>query len=142
MPSPSAATGCRYTEMSEPDPSAVDTQRANPNADERSWAMLAHLSAFAGLILPLAGNVVGPLLVWYTRRTRSQFVAEQATEALNFNILVLLGFALCGALALIFIGFLLGLVLLVYWIVMTIRAGIKAGEGIHYRYPVSVRFVR
>jgi len=126
--------------MSDADPSVTDRSSASP--EERSWAMLAHLSAFSGLILPLAGNIIGPLLIWYVRRARSSFVAEQAAEALNFNILVLLGFALCGALALIFIGFLLGLALFVYWIVATIHAGIKAGEGIRYRYPWSLRVVR
>ncbi|HZO23022.1 MAG TPA: DUF4870 domain-containing protein [Steroidobacteraceae bacterium] len=115
---------------------------AVPSQEERGWGMLAHLSAFAGLIMPVAGNVLGPLLIWYLRREQSAFVSEQAKEALNFNICVLIGFAVCGVLTLLLVGFLLGMGLLVFWIAATIIAGLKAGEGVHYRYPFSVRFVK
>jgi len=117
-------------------------QEPLPSQEERGWGMLAHLSAFAGLLVPLAGNVLGPLVIWYARRERSAFVGEQAKEALNFNICVLIGFALCGVLTLLLIGFLLGLALLIFWIAATIIAGIRAGEGVRYRYPLSVRFVK
>jgi hypothetical protein len=113
-----------------------------PSQEDRGWGMLAHLSAFAGLFVPLAGNVLGPLVIWYARREQSAFVGEQAKEALNFNICVLIGFAVCAALTLLLIGFLLGIALLIFWIAATIIAGIKAGEGIHYRYPLTVRFVK
>jgi uncharacterized Tic20 family protein len=112
-----------------------------PPQEERSWAMFTHLSAFAGLLLPL-GNLIGPLLVWLIRRDRSAFVAEQGKEAVNFNISVVLAGMICGVLFYIFIGILLGVALFIYWLVMTIVAGIKAGEGIHYRYPFAVRLVR
>jgi uncharacterized Tic20 family protein len=113
-----------------------------PTAEERTWGMLAHLSAFAGLILPVAGIIIGPLVIWLARRERSAFVATQAKEALNFNISVLLGLLLCGLLALVFVGLLLALALLICWIVMTIIAGIRAGEGLDYRYPVSLRLLK
>jgi uncharacterized Tic20 family protein len=121
--------------------STLDTSAAAPTPEERNWGMLAHLSAFAGLLLPL-GNILGPLLIWLTRRERSAFVADQAKEALNFNISVLLGAALCIALVFVFIGILLGVALFVYWLAMTIVAGIKSAEGIAYRYPFSLRLVK
>jgi uncharacterized Tic20 family protein len=114
---------------------------ATPTAEERNWGMLAHLSSFAGLLLP-GGSVVGPLLIWRARRERSVFVAEQAKEALNFNISVLLATAICIVLALVSIGILLGAVLLIYWLVITIVAAIKSGEGINYRYRFSLRLVK
>ena len=52
---------------------------------------------------------------------------------------MLIGYVVCAMLAFVFIGFVLGVALFVYWLVMTIVAGIKASEGIHYRYPVSLR---
>jgi uncharacterized Tic20 family protein len=103
--------------------------------------MIAHLAAFLGLVLPL-GNIIGPLVVWLTRRDQSVFVAEQAKEALNFNISVLLGGVLCTLLVFAFIGILLGVALFVYWLAITIIAGIKAGEGIAYRHPLSLRLVK
>jgi hypothetical protein len=122
-----------------------DTAAPAPNAptqEERTWGMLAHLSAFAGLILPLVGNIVLPLLIWLVRRDRSAFVADQARESLNFNLSVVIASFVCAALVYVFIGILLGVALFVYWLAMTILAGIKAGEGVAYRYPLALRFVK
>ncbi|MGH8309565.1 MAG: DUF4870 domain-containing protein [Steroidobacteraceae bacterium] len=41
-----------------------------------------------------------------------------------------------------FIGFLLAIALFVYWLVMTIIAGLKANEGVQYRYPFAFRLVK
>jgi uncharacterized protein len=103
--------------------------------------MLAHLSALAGLVLPLIGIVLGPLAVWLTRRDESEFVAAHAKEALNFNITVLLGALACILLMLVFVGFLLGTALFIYWLAMTLIAAIRASEGHTYRYPFSLRLV-
>jgi uncharacterized protein len=112
-----------------------------PSENERTWGMLAHLSALAGLVLPLIGIVLGPLLVWLARREESEFVAGHAKEALNFNISVLLGALACMLLMLVFVGFLLGTALFIAWLVMTLIAAIKASEGHPYRYPFSLRLV-
>src|SRR5580700_2400867 len=98
------------------DSSTPDTLRA-PAQDERTWGMLAHLAAFAGLLVPL-GSLLGPLVVWLIRRDRSEFVADQGKEALNFNITVLLAGLVCGLLVFVFIGILLGVALFIYWLSM------------------------
>ncbi|HEY4873544.1 MAG TPA: DUF4870 domain-containing protein [Steroidobacteraceae bacterium] len=112
-----------------------------PTQDERTWGMVAHLAALAFFILPF-GNVLGPLVVWLAKRDHSAFVAQHAKEALNFNITFLIGALVCGVLLLFSIGILLGAVLFVFWLVMTIIAALKANEGVTYRYPFSVRFVK
>ncbi|MBV8146108.1 MAG: DUF4870 domain-containing protein [Gammaproteobacteria bacterium] len=104
--------------------------------------MLAHLSALAGLVVPLLGIVLGPLLVWLLRGDESEFVAGHAKEALNFNISVLLGALLCILLMLVFVGFLFGTALFIAWLVLTLIAAIKASEGHPYRYPFALRLVR
>jgi len=113
-----------------------------PTENERTWGMLAHLSALVGLVLPLIGMVVGPLAVWLARRDESPFVAAHALEALNFNITVLLTAVVCVLLMLVFIGFLLGSALFVAWLVLTLIAAIRASEGESYRYPFSLRLVK
>jgi uncharacterized protein len=122
--------------MNETNPDPVST-----TADERTWGMLAHLSAFSGFLVPL-GGVIGPLVVWLIKRDQSAFVADQGKEALNFNISVLLAAIVCGVLVLIFIGILLGVALFIFWLTMTIIAGIKASEGVRYRYPFALRLVK
>jgi uncharacterized Tic20 family protein len=123
--------------MSNPTPTASGV----PTADERTWGMLAHLTAFAFFICPF-GNIIGPLVVWLIKRDQSAFVADQGKEALNFNISVVLAGVVCGILVWIFIGILLGVALFFYWLAMTIVAGIKASEGIRYRYPFTLRLVK
>ena len=123
-------------------PNSPATSGSTPTENERTWGMLAHLSALAGLVLPLIGIVLGPLAVWLTRRDESQFVGDHAKEALNFNISVLLGAIACILLTLVFVGFLLGTALFIFWLVMTLIAAIKASEGHIYRYPFSLRLVK
>jgi len=113
-----------------------------PSENERTWAMLAHLAALAGIVVWLFGAVLGPLAVWLARRDQSAFVAEHAREALNFNITVVLAAILCGLLMLVFIGVLLACALFIAWLVLTLIAAIRASEGQHYRYPVSLRLVK
>ena len=115
---------------------------AAPTENERTWGMLAHLAALAGLIVPLVGNVLGPLVVSIARSDQSAFVDAHAREALNFNISVTLAALVCTVLMLVFIGFLLGSALFIAWLVMTLIAAIKASEGALYRYPISLRLLK
>jgi len=123
------------------DPNSTAASGAAPTENERTWGMLAHLSALAGLVIPLIGNVLGPLLVSIARSDQSAFVAAHAKEALNFNISVTLAALLCTLLMLVFVGFLLGSALFIAWLVMTLIAATKASEGAAYRYPFSLRLV-
>ena len=131
-----------YALLTMTDPSPNTAPAAAPTENERTWGMLAHLAALAGLVLPLIGNILGPLVVWLAKRDSSAFVAAHAKESLNFNITVVLAGVVCGFLALIFIGFLLGTALFIAWLVMTLIAAIKASEGAPYHYPVSLRLVK
>jgi uncharacterized Tic20 family protein len=123
------------------DPNSIAASGAAPTENERTWGMLAHLSALVGLVIPLIGNVLGPLVVSIARSDQSVFVAAHAKEALNFNISVTLAALLCALLMLVFVGFLLGSALFIAWLVMTLIAAIKASEGAAYRYPFSLRLV-
>jgi len=115
---------------------------ASPTQDERTWGMIAHLSAFAVFIFPAGGNIIAPLIVWLARRDTSAFVEAEAREALNFNITVTLAWIVCGILTFALIGIPLGVVVFLGWLVMTIVAAVKTTEGLGYRYPFSLRLVK
>ena len=122
-----------------------DTPSSTPQAltqEDRTWGMIGHLSALALFIAPFLGGMLGPLIVWLVKRDTSAFAGEAAKEALNFNITVVIGYAICGLFVFLFIGILMMIALWVYWLVLTIIAGVKANEGVQYRYPVSIRFVK
>ena len=118
-----------------------------PTSEERTWAMFGHLSAFSAFLTGI-GMVVGPLIVWLVKRDTMPFVADQAKEALNFNITVLLvGVALLLLVILTFgIGLLIvgpvGVVIFVAWIVLTIIATVNANNGTYYRYPFTLRLIK
>ena len=124
------------------EPSDTTAPRASPTENERTWGMLAHLSALAGVVIWLLGCVLGPLAVWLARRDQSEFVAAHAREALNFNITVVLAAVVCLALMVVFVGFILGTALFIGWLVLTLIAAIRASEGELYRYPFSLRLVK
>lgn len=109
--------------------------------DERNLAMFAHLSALAGLIFPAGGNVIAPLIVWLVQREKSAFVADQALEALNFNLTVFLAEIVCAFLFIVGIGVVLGLVLGIVWLVGTLIGAIRASEGQRFRHRFTLRLV-
>ena len=127
-------------------PQAAAQAYGVPDANARQWGMLAHLSALVGLVIGL--SFVGPLVVYLTKKEEHPFIADQAREALNFNLSFLLyevvGFILTFILILVIIGILLIPVLIaiaIGWLVLTIMAGLKANQGEAYRYPLTIRFI-
>lgn len=119
-----------------------------PGAEEKQWGMFAHLSALAGLVIPF-GNIIGPLVVWLVKKDTMPFAADQGKEALNFHITVAAFCIVFGIIAIplmfIGIGFLMipviGLVALGAMIISVI-GGLKANEGVAYRYPFAIRLIR
>lgn len=110
------------------------------SAQERNWAMVGHLSALFFLISGI-GGILGPLIVYLIRRDDMPFAAQQAKEALNFQITMFLLGIVAWVLALVLIGFLMLAILCIVDVVLTIVAAIKAGEGVAYRYPFNLRLI-
>lgn len=114
----------------------------SPTAEERQWAMFAHLSALLGLVTAGWACFLGPLVIWLVKKDTMPFVNDQAKEALNFNITVMIAGAICWILVFVLIGFVLLWALAIVWIVFTIIAAIKANEGVAYRYPFALRLIK
>lgn len=142
----------------------IDAQ-AIPTETERHWATLAHAGALVLALLTswmagFAGMLVG-LVVYLVKKDGSAFVADHAREAFNFNLSMFLyacavavaAFLLVGATVLtlglgIIVTLPAGLVLLtlvvavaVMWLVCSIMAAVKAWNGEHYRYPLTIRLL-
>ena len=122
-------------------------------AEEKTWAMFAHLSALLGGLLTSGrgGNVgffIGPLIIWLIKKDTMPFVNDQGKEALNFAITVSLA---CLALLLltlatlgigVVLAFPLIMVIGITATVLIIIAAVRANQGVAYRYPFSLRLVR
>jgi uncharacterized Tic20 family protein len=114
--------------------------------DARHWALAAHLSALLSLVVGLP--FIGPLVVYLVKKD-DPFVRRHAAEALNFNLSVLLYGAVLGFVTLILLLVVVGVLLIplflvlgTVWIVCICLAATKAGQGVEYRYPLTIRFVR
>jgi len=81
------------------------------------------------------------LIIWLVKKDQSQFVADQAKESLNFQISLIIYAIVSGILVLVLIGFLLLAVVFIGGIVLTIIATLKANNGEHYRYPLTIRLI-
>jgi len=119
----------------QPEPSLLDSR------DQNMWAMLCHLSTLAGFIIPL-GNVIGPLVIWMIKKDVYPLVDDQGKEALNFQISMTIYYVISGILILILIGIPLLIGLALFSLVVTIIAMVKASDGVAYRYPLSIRFIK
>lgn len=119
---------------------SADVTTGSHDPQQRQWAMFGHLSALIGLIIPF-GNMIAPLIIWQVKKDSMPFAAEQAKEALNFQITVTLAIIVGAILTLILIGIVVMAVVGVGALVLTIIAGLKANEGIAYRYPFTLRLV-
>jgi uncharacterized Tic20 family protein len=107
----------------------------------RSTAVAAHLSTFAGLVVPF-GSVIGPLAVWLTRRDRDPFIDQAGREALNFGISITVYGLVALVAALMLVGIPLLIAGVIAWVVLASLAAVKASQGQSYRYPLTMRFVR
>ena len=112
-----------------------------PTAEEKQWAMFAHLSALVGFVIPF-GNVIGPLVIWQMKKAEMPFVDDQGKEALNFQITALIAICVCFVLIFVLIGMLLLPVVGLAVLILTILAGIKANNGEAYRYPFALRLIK
>ena len=125
------------SESGRPDaaPEVEGAGQATPSSDERTWAMLTHL-------LTLISSFVAPLIIWLAKKEDSPFVDDQGKEALNFQITVLLAYAVAGLLTCVVVGFLLLPAVWLASVVFAIIGGIKARDGVRYRYPVALRLLK
>jgi uncharacterized Tic20 family protein len=107
----------------------------------RNTAVAAHLSTFAGLVVPF-GSVIGPLAVWLTRRDRDPFIDNAGREALNFGISIAVYGSVLLVAALMLVGIPLLIAGVIAWVVVASLAATKASQGQTYRYPLTLRLIR
>ncbi|BAP42284.1 DUF4870 domain-containing protein [Pseudomonas sp. 21LCFQ02] len=109
-----------------------------PGPQARQWAMLCHLSAFFGLVFPF-GNLLGPLVLWQLKKESDPFIDAQGREALNFQITVSIAATISFMLVFVVIGIPLLMLVGLGALVLTIIGGVKANDGLNYRYPFTWR---
>ncbi len=120
------------------------------SADQQTWRVLAHASAFIQFIgVP---SVVGPLVVWLIRR-EDPVVEPHARDALNFQLSILIyfvaGIVLAFLAAITIVGLvitglivILLLILVVLELVFALLGTLAASRGERYVYPMSLELIK
>ncbi len=138
-PAPGASLGTvRASAKERKDPMETQTltdASLAPRGNDKIWSMLCHLSALFGF------SIILPLVVYLAMRRESDYVAENAREALNFHISLLIYVICCIPLVFILIGVPLMILIGLGSLVFAIIATVKAADGLCYRYPLTLRLV-
>lgn len=138
-------------------------------AQDRNWAIAAHLSALVAIAGMPFGHILGPLVVYLIKGHESEFVAAHARASLNYQITlsvlaiiailvgvaVTIGFAVnastqstvdvAGGLGVTTVWVAVGiaaLLILTLSILFIIMGSLAASEGRLYTYPFAIRFLR
>jgi uncharacterized Tic20 family protein len=137
-----------------PSPGPANMTPLSPS-DERTWAMLAHLSVLANLATGFLGPVIA-LIIYLVYKDRSRYVAYQSMQAFVFQLIAWVGggllvaaaWVLSGILAAVLIGLLcmpfacllsfLPVGALVYGII----GGVQCSQGQDFRYWLVGDWVR
>jgi uncharacterized Tic20 family protein len=124
-------------------------------SDERTWAMIAHLSVLANLVTGFLGPVAA-LVIYLVFKDRSRYVAYQSLQAFVFQLiwwvgggaLVGIAWAISGVLSAILIGLLcmpfacilsfIPLAALIYGVV----GGVQTAQGQDFKYWLIGDWVR
>ena len=105
-----------------------------PNNDDKNIATVTHLSGTVFSFIPA-------LIVWILKKDDSAYIADQAKEALNFQITVLIAQFIAAILAWVLIGFILIPIIWILNVVFCIIAAIASSKGETYRYPLCLRLI-
>lgn len=130
-PAPTAETTTTAGSTGYPGPYVGPT----PDKDSKTMGMLAHL-------LTIFTGFIGPLVIWLMKKDTSPFVDDQGKESLNFQLTLLIGYLISVATSCVFIGLILFPIIWVVALVLAIMATMQANNGVAYRYPFNIRFIK
>ncbi len=118
--------------------------------DDNKWAALMHLSGFGGFLIPIVGQILGPLIIWILKKDQSDFLNETGKKILDFQISCSIYFGvglLISGLSFwlifpifAFVG--ISIIGKIVWSILVILGTIRAAKGQIYTYPLSIKFLK
>ena len=116
-------------------------ERIVSDPQEKQWGMFTHLAAFATFVVPF-GSIIGPLVIYLTKKDEYEFVNDQGKEVLNFQITWSILLAISAILILVGIGIFMLIGFGIAWMILVIVGTVAANNGEYYRYPLTIRFLQ
>lgn len=106
-----------------------------------TYCMLLHLSQLLMFGIPGLGLAV-PIVLWAINKDKNAMVDQHGKIVLNWLLSALIYAVASAVLSVIFVGAITMLALLVLTVVFPIIGGIKANDGILWKYPLSIPFFK
>jgi uncharacterized Tic20 family protein len=101
--------------------------------------MFAHLGGVLAIFPVL--HLLPSLVIFTIYQKRSEFIRDQAREALNFQIVILIGYFAAKILNVLPLFPNLVFVVWAFSLIFSVLAAVAAGKGRRYRYPLTYRFL-
>jgi uncharacterized protein len=112
----------------------ISSNTGAPSNDDKNIATVTHLGGTVFSFIPA-------LIVWILKKDDSAYLSDQAKEALNFQITILIATFIASILIWLLIGFALLPIIFLVNIVFCIIAAIATSKGETYRYPFCLRLI-
>ena len=122
--------------MGDPDLKMPPVVEGGVTDEEKTWAMFAHMSYLLTFVIGV--SCIAPLIIWIVKKDSSEFIEDQAKEALNFQLSALIAALVLSATC---VGVVLLPVVVVGGVVYGIIGGMAANRGEVYRYPYTFRMI-
>ena len=107
----------------------------------KQWAMILHLSVFAGYLIPLAG-LLAPILIWQIYKDKMPELDAHGKMVTNFMISMVIYMTVSILLIFVVIGIPLVAVLGIVGFVYPIIGGLKANNGELWNYPGVIKILK
>ena len=112
-----------------------------PSKDDQNMAMLCYI-----LGIFFVGGLIGPLIIWMTRKETSPFVNDQGREVLNWELTIIIGYVACMFTFCIPFVNILGIIAIfgmgITNLVFCILGAMSVNNGTAYRMPFSIKFLK
>lgn len=118
-----------------------------PRANERlgmtvnQYCMVLHLSLYSAFLFPGVGLLV-PLILWLIEKDSDSEVDAQGKIVVNWMISSVVYGVVFGILCLLLIGIPFLILLGACYLIFPIIGAIKAADGIRWKYPFSISFLK
>jgi len=112
----------------------------------RQWTVITHVSPLIGLVVPVAGNIAAPLIIWLIKKPELPGLEPVGKTVLNFqiswSIWMLIASAIGFAASCLIVPLLLPVGVAVAWIIFTAMGSMKASNGEPYEYPLTIKILQ
>lgn len=128
------------TPAPQPDNSGSNNQppASGGTSNGNTLPAVAHLTVFTGFLLPL--------IFWLVGKDQSEFADREGKNALNFGILVTIGYIISAVIGVIPIIGLLGTLVWLAVLIASLVFGIKAFQAVNkgesFTYPFTIQLVK